>query len=229
MKIRADFMSHVRVKTRSIKRIFSGRTSANKQQISTTTNNLQQIASSAQGERDLSTAMMLIQKARVIIQQALTVSNQISNMAMTTLRTGDTDYQKVGEHLSRINVSLGEYGMGVTAPPLPIKGDNIKTVQAELPAIRSNIEELTKTFKNSNPDLDVVKKIVGSLEKQNASLGKQQNNIETKLTAIADSYLTKTTGQPALPGVKKEISENPGQSLVAQGNINNEVALQLLG
>jgi hypothetical protein len=221
MKIRTGFLSRVRVSSRRIKNGFSRRTKINNTTNISAQSQFNKITNTTPQERELSTAMMLIQKARTIIQKALTVSDKIRNMAQTTLITGETSSQQIAQQLADINSSLAEYGVDVAPPSLPIKGAK------EILSIKSEISEMLTMVRNGNVNSSDLDQVIRSLANKEKILNKQFDIAKNKLITIINQSLPDTTF-PNSVNLNEIIVNSPQESLIAQGNINSDLVLKLI-
>ncbi|MGL4370663.1 MAG: hypothetical protein ACRCUT_13475 [Spirochaetota bacterium] len=169
--------------------------------------------------RDLSNAMMILQTANAIIQQALTVSGKLRTMAQSTMATGQTDMQEISRSLAEINSSL--QGQTVNAPvikEMPKDAENVR-IDKEI----ASMEKMADTGKADKEQADAVYE----------SLVKKQGEVRERIDTAAEQMGAKGYSYEAAPArsadLSREIVNNFSGALSAQGNIRSETAGILLG
>jgi len=170
--------------------------------------------------RDMSNAMMILQTANAVIQQALNVSSKLRSMAQSTMMTGQTDIVELTQNIAGINSSLQQQGTSIAAP-----------VIQEAPKVRDTAridEELASMEKMAN---------AGKIDKEKAdavydALIKRQTEVKERIDAAAEKMGAAGFNYEAAPAktadLSRAIAGNFSGSLTAQGNIRPEIAGALL-
>ena len=184
----------------------------------------QDTVSRMQRERAFIDALTIAQSSRDIIQKALTISSQLMGLVSDAMATGRINQDQLSSHIQSINSIIGNYGEIVSTP---ITNDVQPQVRNEQVRVNENFTQLrdmavgiqsgrltgpkdfepvTKNLNAISSELDV--KINNSLRDLGST--NRNNNFQE---------LSRSTGAIIL--------NNPVYALVAQGNINNEIAGKL--
>ncbi len=170
--------------------------------------------------RDMSNALMIMQKAQVIVQRALTASHRLQNMAMGTITNNPSDYEQIGQELRSVNASLSEYSVPVTAPPAAQQ-----IASREVPKLKNNINALSEIAQNQAEG-----KTQGlELDNISRNLGEQALRIESANSQIigrqtvSDMPLAKSITDTA-----DLIGSNPKAAIAAQGYVQPERVSRLI-
>lgn len=170
-------------------------------------------------ERNLSSAMVVMQKARTIVQQALSVSSKLRANAANTLNTGDVNFQQIGQEMAGINNSFGEFSAGVTPPPVP----QMKNLDIEK-AGRA-VSGLNEMVQRGQVNQDDLKRTERDLQDVRGQLDNGIQGVSRELTGIANSY---NAQKPDVEKLGASIVRNYPQALAAQGNISGADAAKLI-
>ena len=170
--------------------------------------------------RDMSNALMIMQKAQVIVQRALTASHRLQNMAMGTITNNPSAYEQIGQELRSVNASLSEYSVPVTSPPA---AQQIAT--REVPELRENISALSDIAQNQakgktqRTELDQISRKIG----EQALRIESANTQITGAQSVADVPVAKSVADTA-----DLISSNPEAAMVSQGYLQPERVSRLI-
>ncbi|MBN2436844.1 MAG: hypothetical protein JXK07_16405 [Spirochaetes bacterium] len=170
--------------------------------------------------RDMSNALMIMQKAQVIVQRALTASHRLQNMAMGTITNNPSAYEQIGQELRSVNASLSEYSVPVTAPPAAQQ-----IASRELPELKNNINALSEIAQNQAEG----KTQRTELDNISRNLGEQALRIESANSQIigrqtvSDMPIAKTITDTA-----DLIGSNPKAAIAAQGYVQPERVSRLI-
>jgi hypothetical protein len=180
-------------------------------------------ASTLSQEREVAAAMMLAQKARTIIQEALRVSSEISSLAMTTLATGELDYSRLSLELSQINDLFEEQGLTVSMPPIStaIKNDGF-------PEINSEVSQLQAMLDKREIVAQGVDKIADALTEKSLQADEIFKRFERKLEISTETFRSVDNPHKKISLIRSQITTKPETALMAQGNINNDKMGHLL-
>ena len=171
--------------------------------------------------RDMSNAMMILQTANAVVQQALNVSNKLRTMAQSTMMTGNTNMQELAQSIAGINSSLQQQGASIIAPVIqeaPKVRDTAR-IDDEL----ASMERMTKAGKVDKEQSETVYD----------SLIRKQEEIKQRIDASAQKMGAAGFNYEAAPArtadLAKSIAGNYSSALSAQGNIRVESAGIVLG
>lgn len=160
--------------------------------------------------RDMSNALMIMQKAQVIVQRALTASSRLQNMAMGTITSNPAEYEQIGQELRSVNASLEGFSVPVTALPAARE-----IASNEIPQMRENMQALTQVADNQargNDQTQQLKQISGNFRNQ-------ADRIEALEDRIGTTYGARKASVSDVAGL---ISSNAQAAISAQGNIQAE-------
>ncbi len=188
----------------------------------TKTNNAQarQVLQNVPSENSLSNAMVIMNKARAIIQQALSVSGRLRSEAALSMTSGNVNQAAIGREIASLNTSFGEFSTSVTVPAIreSITPETVKQMN-------NNITQLQSFYERKTVPEKEIATVDDNFRKINTQLEKQIEAATEKLQRYADSYKAEKPDIPALAG---QIRGNFNSALLAQGNISGDNAAQLL-
>ncbi len=186
--------------------------------------------------RNVSEALTIAHTAKTIINQALSISSQLQNIAQQAIATGGVDRSEVGRTVAEINTTMSQAaGRPVIAViPPAMEGGNREPVRMEIPSARD--------------ELNAMGRLAGTIDTGgtlgDGTLGEVRNSLSRKAAAVDDIIASVERSVPgAAAGAAIEgpaaaqrtaaslagmISANPGGAMSAQGNIRQENAAGLL-
>jgi hypothetical protein len=161
--------------------------------------------------REMTGALEIMQKAQIIVQQALTVSSRLQNIAAESFRNGDVDYKQIGNELAQIQESFS-----TLAPSIP-------TAAPQMTSVYNNTEKdifsLKKIAENETIDKSLINSTYSSLQESSYILNRETETIENKMGAVS---------HPDKKIIAESIMNKPDSSVFAQGNISPESVKRLL-
>lgn len=186
--------------------------------------------------RNVSEALTIAHTAKTIINQALSISSQLQNIAQQAIATGGVDRTEVGRTVAEINTTMSQAtGRPVFAViPPALEGGNREPVRMEIPSARD--------------ELGAMGRLAGTIDAGgtigDGTLGEIRNSLTRKAAALDDiiaSVERSVPGAAAGPAIGGPaaaektavtlagmISANPAGAISAQGNIRQENAAGLL-
>ncbi|MBN1498774.1 MAG: hypothetical protein JW982_01340 [Spirochaetes bacterium] len=212
MKITADMQPQIQGKSAGLQNISvpSGRKTV--QQRPQIINNIQarNILQNTPSEQNLSNALVIMNKARIIIQQALSVSSQLRSEATVTLTSGNVNSTEVRTQMATINSSLTEFNVAVTVPNIT---EYIPPETTD--AINENVQLLRNNSGNSRSDREIIQAET-AFKTLDGQLEKQITETAGRLQKYADNY---SAQKPDVTALSSEIKSDFRNALNSQGNI----------
>jgi cytochrome c-type biogenesis protein CcmH/NrfF len=184
----------------------------------------QDTVSRMQRERAFIDALTIAQSSRDIIQKALTISSQLMGLVSDAMATGRINQDQLSSHIQSINSIIGNYGEIVSTP---ITNDVQPQVRNEQVRVNENFTQLRDMAVGIQSG-----RLPGP--KDFEPVTKNLNAISSELDVKINNYL-RDLGSTSRNNNFQELSRstgaiilnNPVYALVAQGNINNEIAGKL--
>jgi aconitase B len=169
-----------------------------------------QVSQQGSGLRNISNAMTIMHKAQLIVQRALTVSNRLQNLALTSFGNNSPDVNQIGTEISTINAELSEFGVSVSSPPV--------TETIQLDSTREDLVLLQQMNDSGRLNSEQIQQITNNLNNRAGSIDRaisdlnQQYGINTEIDTAA---------------IENSIRANPSDALAVQGNIRPEAVTGL--
>jgi hypothetical protein len=168
--------------------------------------------------RELINAMSLMQTASGIVQEALNASSRLRSIAISTMATGDTNYNDIAETMVGIQSTLQQYGTPVLSPQV----GETRPVEHTLPDIGRELETIGMMAQKKSVDTEVL----SSAEKK---LMQTASDIDARLASSQREFGAVPVQSPVpTQDIARSLTGNHQQALAAQGNIIQETAGTLL-
>lgn len=107
--------------------------------------------------RELSNALEVMQKAQMIVQQALSISNRLKNIAAEGLNEGNIDYSQISNELSQASLAIEglppsmktqftPIGISLQSAGTAVNENNTELYEAELYKSNNQINQATESI-----------------------------------------------------------------------------------
>jgi len=163
--------------------------------------------------RSMTNAMVMIQKAQSIVQEALSVSGRLHSIAAESMMTGRTDMQAVTRELAGIDNSLGQYGAATASPP--VQPDAVPAERMK--EIKAAVGEMHRMAGNGAVDGERLKEIQSTLKESEKIFKHEFGTVSAK--AMNTDPFRNSFSQHTFNSLKSDITGNANIALGAQGNL----------
>lgn len=179
-----------------------------------------QILRNAPSEHSLSNAMIIMQKARAIISQALNISSRLVNQAQVTFTSGNVNTNNISVEVSAMNNSFSEFSATISQPPI-----QNSALEKLAEGLENDIGTITQMTQNNTPASEF-EPVIRQLNERNEVLDKIIEENRQKMINIANGY---EAPRPDAARLRRSIANDSSRALAAQGNIFSENVSGLLG